>query len=217
MDTENIDYELLLAKWQEKYKDDESDKWAGGYMGNESRAKKVEAALTEMANAQKNVGTAGLSQEEILQKQAYENLVSDALPDALNKGFSDLVNDVEAGTDIAQAYYNMGASIEQELLQEAGVENDVNTAYSELMQAYANLENASTEMEKDLIRQEISDKQATYEHVKSLSEKFETTLDDSIKKAAGYMDSLTFDNTITSLTSSQETVSGLKEKALSGE
>lgn len=186
-------------------------------MGNESRAKKVEAALTEMANAQKNASTAGLSQEEISQKQAYEDLISDALPNALNKGFSDLVGDVEAGMDLAQAYYNMGADIEQQLLQDAGVENDVNTAYSDLMKAYAKLENASTEAEKDLIRQEIIDKQATYEHVKSLSEEFETTLGDSIKKAAGYMDSLTFDNTITSLTTSQETVSGLKEKALSGE
>lgn len=217
MSTDNMDYELLLAKWQQKYKDDASDKWNGGYMGNENRAKKVEAALIEMANAQKNANTAGLSKTEIIQKQSFEYLLNSALPEVLNKGFSDLVNDVGSGTNLAQAYYNMGANVEQGLLEGAGLENSVNNAYSELMAAYTKLENATTEDAKNAARKEISEKQAAYEHVKSLADKFETTLETAIKNAAGYMDSLTFDNTVTSLKSSQETVSNLKEKAMSGE
>ena len=186
-------------------------------MGNENRAKKVEAALIEMANAQKNANTAGLSKTEIIQKQSFEYLLNSALPEVLNKGFSDLVNDVGSGTNLAQAYYNMGANVEQGLLEGAGLENSVNNAYSELMAAYTKLENATTEDAKNAARKEISEKQAAYEHVKSLADKFETTLETAIKNAAGYMDSLTFDNTVTSLKSSQETVSNLKEKAMSGE
>lgn len=201
-------------------------------MGNDKRAKKVDAAMKKMAEAESATDTAGFNAEQIKAKNRLSNDLVTTLPQVVADAFESMQLDLGITEDMtseeidalgiskqtmAQAYYGMQDELYGHIEQVYGQElNEAKTKTNNLYKQIEEARLAGDEAKVKSLNEELNSHLKYQSTIQGLYDEAYTSVRNSIRSSAGYLDSGEFDSKSELAVSAKDNVTDLKEKVLEG-